>query len=251
MSGQITVTVTGKEIRVPRGISLLELSEKYQEKFTTPIVIAMVDFDLKELGYKIEESCHIDFLGITDKDGYKTYQRSLSFLLVKAIQDVMGQGSFVQTIIHFAINTGFYCEIISEIKPTEALLADITARMNEMVELDLPFEKSPVKLDVAKEIFERQNMLDKMELFKYRRSSNVNLYRLDHYYDYLYGNLTPSTGCLKHFELHLYDEGLIMQFVTRGEPTKVAPFNPDLKLFNTLKRTLKWGEIMAVENVGD
>ncbi|MBC7958879.1 MAG: nucleoside kinase, partial [Vallitaleaceae bacterium] len=46
-------------------------------------------------------------------------------------------------------------------------------------------------------------------------------------------------------------EGLIMQFVTRGEPTKVAPFNPDLKLFNTLKRTLKWGEIMAVENVGD
>ncbi len=251
MKDQITVTIMGKEVQVEKGLTLLEISKNYGERFVTPIVIALVDFDLKELGYVVEEPCNITFLDITDKDGYKTYQRSLSFLMVKAIQDVLGQGEYVETIIHYAINTGFYCDIKGVGKLNESHLQAIYQRMQAIIALDLPFEKSPVKVDVAKGIFEKQNMFDKMELFKYRRSSNVNLYRLEHYYDYFYGYLVPSTGCLAHFSLHLYDEGLILQFVTRAEPKTVAPFNPDKKLFNTLKINAKWGEIMEVENVGD
>lgn len=251
MNKIIMVTIMGKEEQVENGITLLELSKRYSDEFSTPIVIAMVDFNLKELGFVIEESCNITFLDITDKDGYKIYQRSLSFLLVKAIQDVMGNGSYVDAIIHYSINTGFYCEIKSGIKLGEEDVNRIRCKMKELVELDIPFEKSPVKIEVAKEIFERQNMLDKLELFKYRRSSNVNLYRLEHYYDYFYGQMVPSAACLKDFELHLYDEGLILQFVTRSEPTTVATFHPDKKLFNTLKINARWGEIMEVENVGD
>lgn len=250
MKKQITVTIMGKAVQVEKGTTLRELSKNYVELFVTPIMIALVDFDLRELSYVVEESCSITFLDITDKDGYKTYQRSVSFLMVKAIQDVMGKGTYVDTIIHYSINTGFYCDI-KGYKPTEIDLNNINNRMKELIEADIPFEKSPVKLEVAREIFERQNMLDKLELFKYRRSSNVNLYRLDHYYDYFYGYMVPSTACLKDFHLHLYDEGLILQFVTRSNPTTVAPFNPDKKLFNTLKINAKWGEIMEVENVGD
>lgn len=251
MNMEITVTVMGKEEQIQKGLSLLELSKKHAGHFVTPIVIALVDFDLRELGYVIEEPCSITFLDITDKDGYKTYQRSLSFLMIKAIQDVMGKGTYVETIIQYSINMGFYCEIKGHEKLNENDLSKISTRMNEMVEADIPFEKSPVKVDLAKEIFEKQNMLDKLELFKYRRSSNVNLYRLEHYYDYFYGYLVPSTASLKYFELHLYDEGLILQFVSRARPTTVSPFNPDKKLFNTLKMTARWCEIMEVENVGD
>lgn len=251
MSKQITVNVMGKEIQLNKGTSLLELSKLYQDTFSSPIVIAVVDNKLKELNYTLEESCHVTFLDITDKDGYKTYQRSMLFLMVKAIRDVVGKDSYVETIIHYSINSGLYCEIKSNETLSEDLLSSIKQKMNDLVKADISFERRPVKVDIAKEIFEKQNMLDKLELFKYRRSSMVNLCKLEDYYDYYYGQIAPSTGCLKQFDLFLYDEGIILQLATRHEPNVVDEFNPDKKLFKTMKRTSKWGEIMEVENVGD
>lgn len=250
MSKQITVTVMGQEIQLNKGTTLLELSKSYKDAFISPIVIAIVDNKLKELDYHIEESCQIIFLDISDKDGYKTYQRSILFLMVKAVRDVIGNNDYIETIIHYSINSGIYCEIKSNQTLNEELLTKIKKRMDALVAADISLERKPVKVDVAREIFEKQNMLDKLELFKYRRSSMVNLCKLEDYYDYFYGQIVPSTGCLKHFELHLYDEGLILQLATRHEPNAVDTFDPDKKLFKTMKRTSKWGEIMGVENVG-
>lgn len=248
---QIKVNVMGKELEINKGTTLLELSRIYQDSFISPIIIAIVDNKLKELSYTVEEPCHISFLDITDKDGYKTYQRSILFVMVKAIRDVIGKEAYVETIIHYSINSGIYCEIKSKEILNEELLEKIKQRMEELIAADIPFERRPVKVDIAREIFEKQNMLDKLELFKYRRSSMVNLCKLEDYYDYYYGQIAPGTGCIKQFELHLYDEGVIVQLATRREPNKVDEFNPDKKLFKTMKRTSKWGEIMGVENVGD
>lgn len=249
MAKQITVKVMGKELQLNKGTTLLELSKVYQDMFVSPIVIAIVDNKLKELSYVLEESCQVEFLDVSDKDGYKTYQRSILFLFVKAVWDVIGKDSYIETIIHYAINSGIYCEIKSNEILNEALLLKINQRMDELIEADISLERRPVKVDVAREIFERQNMLDKLELFKYRRSSMVNLCKLEDYYDYFYGQIVPSTGCLKFYELHLYDEGLILQLPKRHNPNKVDPFSPDKKLFKTMKRTSRWGEIMGVENV--
>jgi len=251
MSKQITVTAMGKEVQLIKGTTLFELSKVYQESFVSPIVIALVDYKLKELSYKLEESCSVKFLDITDKDGYKTYQRSLQFLMVKAIRDIVGINEYVETIIHYAINSGIYCEIKSNLVLNEELVQKIKTRMNEMISSNILFERRPVKVDYAREIFEKQNMLDKIELFKYRRSSMVNLCKLEDYYDYYYGQITPNTSCLKTFDLFLYDEGIVLQFSTRHAPNTVDEFNPDKKLFKTLKGASKWGEIMEVENVGD
>lgn len=251
MSKQITITVMGKEVKLTKGITLFELSKVYQDTFVSPIVIAIVDNKLKELSYKLEESCSVTFLDITDKDGFKTYQRSLQFLMVKAIRDVIGKDEYIETIIHFSINSGIYCEIKSKQERNDELLQKIKARMNEMISENIALERRPVKVDHAREIFEKQNMIDKIELFKYRRSSMVNLCKLEDYYDYYYGHITPTAGCLKTFDLFLFDEGIVLQFSTRHEPNTVDKFDPDKKLFKTLKHASKWGEIMEVENVGD
>ena len=54
-------------------------------------------------------------------------------------------------------------------------------------------------------------MVDKEKLFEYRRGSKVNLYSLNEFEDYYYGYMLPSTRYLKYFELHLYDEGFVIQ----------------------------------------
>ncbi|PKM52542.1 MAG: nucleoside kinase [Firmicutes bacterium HGW-Firmicutes-7] len=241
----------GKKVQLNKGTTLFQLSKVYQDSFASPIIIALVDYKLKELSYKLEEPCQIDFLDITDRDGYKTYQRSLQFLMVKAIRDVIGMDKYVETIIQYSINRGIYCEVKLDRPLNEELLIKIKERMNEMITAETVLERRPVKVDHAREIFEKQNMLDKIELFKYRRSSMVNLCKLEDYYDYYYGQIAPHAGYLKSFDLFLYDEGIVLQFSTRQQPNLVDEFNPDKKLFKTLKGASKWGEIMEVENVGD
>lgn len=250
MGQLITISVGNKEVKVEKGTSLLQLSKQYKNEFKSPIVLAIVNAKLKELRTTIEESCTVEFLDITHRDGYRTYRRSLSFLLIKALRDIIGKDKLSKVMIHYAINRGYYCEIKSDVKLTQLHIDKIKARMDELVREDLPFKKVTVKIDKAREIFEQQQMYDKLELFKYRRASNVNLYHIDTLYDYYYGYMVPSTGCLINFELYPYDEGLILQFMDRHQPEIVSPFNPDKKLFETLKISSKWAEIMGVETVG-
>lgn len=251
MSRLIKVTIHGIEKEVQEGTSLYELSKDYQHNFKAPIIIALVDYKLKELHYKIEEPCQISFLDITDRDGYKTYQRSLIFVMLKAIRDVMKEKDYIETVVHYAINSGIHCEIKSKQSLSEELLEKIKKRMDELIYLNTPLERVAVKVDKARDIFERQNMIDKMELFKYRRSSMVNLCKIGDYYDYFYDHIAINAGQLNNFELHLYDDGIILQLATQNDPSKVAVFNPDKKLFTTMKETSKWAEIMDVQNVGD
>ena len=48
---------------------------------------------------------------------------------------------------------------------------------------------------------------DKVELFRYRRVSRVNIYRLDNLEDYYYGYMVPDSSYIKYFALYPYDEG--------------------------------------------
>lgn len=251
MNELIKIIVQGKEREVIKGTTLFDLSKDYQHEFQSPIIIGSVDYKLKELSYKLDESCKVEFLDVTDRDGYKTYQRSLLFVMLKAIRDVINKKDYVETIVHYAINSGIHCEIKSKQAISEELLKKIKKRMDEIIASKTPFERVAVKVDKAREIFERQNMIDKMELFKYRRSSMVNLCRIGNYYDYFYDHIAINAGCLNNYELHLYDDGIILQLPTQKDPLKVANFNPDKKLFSTMKRTSKWAEIMEVQNVGD
>lgn len=66
-------------------------------------------------------------------------------------------------------------------------------------------------------------MYDKEELFKYRRSSRVNLYRMGAFEDYNYGYMVPSTGYLRYFALHLYDEGFVIQLPEIANPRVIPP----------------------------
>ena len=66
-----------------------------------------------------------------------------------------------------------------------------------------------IQTSEAVKLFEKYGMEDKTKLFKYRRSSYVNIYNLDGFEDYFYGYMAPSTGMLGVFDLFLYDEGFV------------------------------------------
>jgi uridine kinase len=94
-------------------------------------------------------------------------------------------------------------------------------------------------------------MKDKEKLFRFRRSSFINVYEIDGYYDYYYGYMLPSTGYIKRFTLQQYEEGFVLNLPECQDPTRIEIFEPRQKLFETLKQASEWGNQLGIDTVGD
>ncbi len=245
------IGVMGEKIEVHQGTTLLDLSKLYKDHFKTPVVLGVVDGKLKELSHKVCKPCEVEFLDMLNKDGFRTYQRSLSFVMIKAFYDVFGMKEDQHIIVQFSINNGFYIDVEPKSLVTSEGILQLEARMHELIKMDLPIGKEVYKTDDAIDLFEKQFMYDKVNLLKYRRVSNINLYSLDDYYDYFYGYMVPTTGYLyETFKLYPHDEGLVLQFMDTNDPGKISEFRPDKMLFETLKTSTDWAHLMEVDDVG-
>ena len=232
-------------------VLLSDLAREHQNEYDYPIVLAPVDGKLRELNNLVERDSRIEFITTKSNIGIQTYRRSVVLMMLSAIYDVASEEMVPPKVkVLYSISKGYYCEIDAEFEVDEDFLNRVSARMKEVVKLDLPINKKSLAVDEGRELFAKLGMPDKEKLFKYRLSSKVNLYDTNGYEDYYYGYMVPSTGYLKYFELHKYDKGFVLQLPTQHAPKQVPEFNPPRKLFETLKRSSEWGEMLGVDTVG-
>ena len=248
----VTIRVNGQERRYNKDTALELIAKDFQKDYDSQILIAIKNGKIKELGKKVEDQGdEIKFLTMRDKIGHATYVRSATLLLVKAVSDVIGDIKNSKIKVEFSIGHGYYCSVKSNFVVTDEFIEKVKTRMNQMVEADLPITKQAIYIDKAREIFASQGMEDKEELFWYRRSSYVNVYCLDGYYDYNYGYMVPSTGYLKLFDVKAYENGILLLLPTQEKPGEVLPFVPRKQLFATLMESQKWADDIGVITVGD
>lgn len=246
----IKVQILGKTKEYPYGTSYGEIVEEYQESSRYPIVLVMKDGKLCELHKKLKQDGVLEFVTTGDEIGHKTYKRSASLLLLKAVYHVAGRKNIKNMILHYSVASGYYYTIDGNVEITEEFLAQVKAYMLELVERKIPILKRSVGTSEAMEIFHEHGMYDKEKLFRFRRGSRVNIYSLDGFEDYFYGFMVNHTGYLKYFELYPYDTGIVLQLPERSNPQEVPPFVPKPKIFQIQKESERWGEMMQVDTVG-
>ncbi len=243
------IIVEGQTLDVKDGTTYLELAKNFQKKFDHDIVLVLENNKMRELFRKVKDGATVTFLTTGQIDGYNTYRRSATLLLLKAIYDVEGMEAVRGMKVEFSVSEGYY--VSSKKMPVDQeTLGRIEIRMKELVNENLPIEKHSIPVEEAIEHFAEHGMVDKARLFRFRRSSSVNVYLLDNFEDYYYGYMVPSTGYLKYFKLIPYDEGFVLEFPPRKTPETFGPFKEQHKVFQTLKSSTKWGEILDVGTVG-
>ncbi len=215
-----------------------------------PIALVKENGKIKELFKTVNKDADVDFITESDSIGHKTYARSAIMLMVKAIYDVSGKDCNARVKVEFVIGDSFYCTPKGSLTITPEFLLKVKARMEELVALNVPFIKESMSKDDVISLFTKYNLEDKLSLFKYRRSSTVNVYRLEDYYDYYYGYMLPSTGYVKLFDIIPYDEGFMLTIPNKSAPSVLKPFSERAHLFETLKESTKWNEKMGVDTVG-
>lgn len=231
------------------GTTYEEVVSEFQEFYDNQIVLAMVDGKVQELFKKVERECELTFITLKDNHGHKSYVRSATMLLMKAIHDVVPEG-IDKVKVEFAIGKGYYCSVHGSVDVTFELTQAIAERMHELVKQNLPIKKHSYSVDAAREMFAKNGMHDKDRLFKYRRSSTVNVYEIDGYMDYYYGYMLPSTGYIKKFFLQQYEDGFMLNLPERQDPSYIEIFEPRRKLFDTLSQATQWGEMLDTDTVG-
>ena len=241
---------TGTSMTFQEGTTLMEMLPEFEFDRPYPILCAKVNNVTQGLKYRAFNSRQVEFLDYTSYVGRSVYCNSLCFLLCKASKDVFPD---CRVVLRRPISKGYFCTIMKSdgTKVTENDLAQITGRMKELVEADLPFRRHEVRTEEAMELFNSLGHEDKVKLLKTTGDVYVNYYTLDGTPDHYYEALLSSTGYLKVWSLTMYRDGLLLRVPNRHKPEELAPFCEQPKTFEVFSENLKWNRIMGLENAGD
>ena len=239
--------IAGKEYDYAEGTPFLEISKEHQKEYPNTIVLAVYNNKLQELCRTVQSEGTLSFVTTAESNGRRAYRRSLMMLLEKAIYNLYKTDVRLRAM--FILGNGKYCEL-EGIEISKEILGNIHEEMERLVKLDLPIQKSAIHTDGAVERFREYGMWEKEKLFRYRRSSHVNLYDIDGFKDYFYGYMVPSTGYLGSFRMELFGEG----FLLSGPDVDVlgkAGYAVSKKLYATMKESVNWAKKMEIKTIGE
>ncbi len=240
------VEVMGEKFELEKATTLLELSRMVKTKFENEIILAKVNNKLRDLIDTIypQNDYKVEFLDISDPNGFRTYQRSITFVLIYAIKSILGKKTRV--LIEHSINKNYYCEIAG-VNVSENLLRQIENKMYDVIKNDIPIQKLSLPSESVNTIM--KDFCEDDNRFKFRRNTNFNLYKLDWYYDYYYGTMLPSTGYIKKFFLHPKLNGFVVQFPSFDNPYKFEEIKPNEKISQVFLESSHWLKIMNLQTV--
>ena len=247
---KVRLEINGREYEYAAGTSLMEISGDFQKDYDNQIILAFVNNKLRELFKRVVENCSIRFVTTAEDAGHKTYQRGMILVMLKAFYAEFGNENVDKVSVEYTVSNGLYCDYQGREPLTKERILAVKKRMEELIRKDIPFMKRSIGTDDAVELFRRYRMYDKERLFRYRRVSKANIYSLDGFEDYYYGYMPPSSGMLKYFDLLQYDEGFLLLLPNKKNPTVVEQFVPQPKLYETLKESNHWTQMMEIPNVG-
>jgi uridine kinase len=238
----------GQTISGPRGGRLEDFLKVYQAASRNPITGAVVNGKLEELSYSVEMDARVKPVSMRDADGMRFYRRSLTFLLETAFHEIFPDA--ILTIDHSVTSGGYYCQVYRRPPLTQEDLSVLEEKMKDLVEQDLPFTRIKLSIEEGIRYFEEQGYRSKVRLLHHRKKDYVTLYQLKDHLDYHHGYMVPSTGYLKWFNLISMNDGFIVRFPRRKDPTVLQPVPEYHTLLNIFQRYGAWLQRLGIDSVG-
>ena len=242
----IKVSISGMEIEVVNGTTLLEISKMFKNKGRKPI-IAIVNDVICELTHEPNDGDKIEFLDCVDSHANRIYVNGLILLLNYAFNELY-HGNNRITVKHSADKA--IC-IETDKKITKEELKEVEKKMLAVVEANLPITKMTVLKSEAIEYFKKTNDISKVHLLEYNTSTYVHLYKMGNLYDYMFSKMPSETSCLDEFKLtYLDDNEFVLQY---PDPYigKIKEYTHHEKLFEVFREAKEWGKLIHVENASD
>ncbi len=239
---------TASYIDAEMGTSLLSLLNNLDITNPYPMLAAYINNCLKELQYRIYTPVSIRFIDISHFEGHRVYQRTVTFLLQRAMKELYSDYPFH---VRHSLGSGVYCEAegkqgfsYAECQQIEEAVRKIAAE-----NIEIQRKKEPSADVVAK--FEAEGYADKATLLRSRPRLYSNIYYMGQTIGYFFGPLAPSSGYVDCFSICPYSDGFVVTMPDRSDPTKVCRVPNAEKMGGLFHQFHEWMDIVGVPTVGE
>ncbi|MDR2468860.1 MAG: nucleoside kinase, partial [Tannerella sp.] len=233
---------------VPQGSSLSVIYGLIGAPLRYRPMSARVNQRVEGLDYRCWNPKDIEFVDYTHPAGYRTYVRSLCYILTKAVNDLHPEATVN---LEHAISKGYYCTFANGRPVVSTEVEGIKRRMQEIIDADMTFQLRHVRTAEAIELFRGCDMHDKALLMETAGMAYTSCYEMDGYMDYFYGCLLPSSGYIHLFDLIPYEDGMLLRVPCQDDPDQLPPLIRQRKMFQAYKEYLTFQRTLDINYAGD
>ena len=239
---------TASYIDVEMGTSLLSLLNNLDITNPYPMLAAYINNCLKELQYRIYTPVSIRFIDISHFEGHRVYQRTVTFLLQRAMKELYSEQPFH---VRHSLGSGIYCEAEGKqgFSYTECQQIEDAVRKIAAENIEIQRKKEPSADIIAK--FEAEGYADKATLLRSRPRLYSNIYYMGQTIGYFFGPLAPSSGYVDCFSICPYGEGFVVTMPDRSDPAKIGRVPNAEKMGGLFHQFHEWMDIVGVPTVGE
>lgn len=239
---------TASHIDVEMGTSLLSLLQDLEISAPYPLLAAYVNNRLKELNYRIYTPISIHFIDITHFEGHRVYQRTVTFLLQRAMKELYPDNQFH---VRHSLGSGVYCEAVGKQSFSYDECQALEEAVKRVAAEDITIQRKKEPSAEIIEKFEAAGYPDKATLLRSRPRLYSNVYYMGQTVGYFFGPLAPSSGYVNSFSICPYSEGFVVTLPDRTDPTKVGRVPNAEKMGGLFHQFHEWMDIVGVPTVGE
>lgn len=260
------LTIDGREVTPRPDQSLLDIIREMglvTGKLSTDPIAAKIAGDVFTLNYvplrekdvrpdseRVREAIAasegvVRLIRYPDPQGTEVYTRTAQFVLFLAIEQLWPNADATMS---FTVGSGLYVKVNGADDFSAEALRE---RVDKIVSENIPLLRHRITTEEAIKHYEDIGSHDKARLLSYRTLPTFDIYSHGDFSDYYYGEVAPSTGYLKSFDILDADGGFIFVFPNKKCPDRVSQYKEYPNLFAVCNEGKEWGELMECETVAD
>lgn len=245
------LTLDGRACEIERGESILDAVKRLDMdnvSLAKRPLAAKIGGEVFSLRYTPFRDVDIKLIRYNEDMGRRVYERTLQFVLISAVRRLFHDA---QVDVRYTLGSGLYIGIEKEPQLSEADVLKMESEMRRIIRAALPLTRKRLSIQEALTLFEGDGQKDKAQLLKWRKFSYFDIYRLEGYADYFYGEMAPGTDYVDVFRLKYVDEAVIMLMPRGDEPDVPSDYAETRKLAAVFRQSDRWDKLMSCETVND
>ncbi|MDR1325058.1 MAG: nucleoside kinase [Treponema sp.] len=242
------------QIHLPNGVSLrcpfatqAETLVEHFGEIKGGLAGVKVNNEIRPMSTSIEVNASLEPVPLESPEGAMIYRRSLSFLLAIAARDLFPQRGLY---VGHSLGNSYYYTFGDGEAPSANEVASLKARMQALVEEDLPIVFHYMSYTEALAMFEKNGQTGTAQLLEERNDSRIKINECRGFADLYVEPLVPRTGLLRVFDLMVYSSGFLLLFPGVGKD-KLEPFSGSSTIFAVYNEYKEWGLTIGTRTVGD
>ncbi len=188
---------------------------------------------------------NVQLLRYADPQGRDAYTRTAQFVIFLAIRRLWPNA---RAQMNCTVGSGLYIKVTGE----ENFFAQtLKEEVQKIVEENITLHRRRISTEDAIKYYSEKGQFDKARLLSYRKKTTLDIYENGDFVDYYYGEMAPSTGFLRSWDIIPAPSGFIFIFPDIQNPNRVSRYRESPNFFNVYTEGKQWCERMKCETVAD